>query len=155
MTDVRVLFVDVYVLRPRAAGWDVLCLRRGPGGRCPGAWESIHGHLLEGEAPVDAAVRELMEETGLGAERLYNISRVETFYLHRRDTVALIPVFCAIVSADAQARLSTEHAEAVWLDPDAAAARFVWPRERRALADALALLGAGDAGVVEDVLRVF
>ena len=155
MTDVRVLFVDVYVLRPRAAGWEVLCLRRGPGGRCPGAWESIHGHLLDGEAPADAAVRELQEETGLAAERLYNVSRVETFYLHRRDTVALIPVFCAMVGAGAEVRLSTEHAEAVWLEPAAAVERFVWPRERRALADALALFGGGDAGAVEDVLRVF
>ena len=155
MTDVRVLFVDVYVLRPRAGGWDVLGLRRGPHGRCPSAWESIHGHLNEGEAPADAAVRELREETGLAAERLYNVSRVETFYLHRRDTVALIPVFCAMVPAGAAVRLSDEHVEAVWLDPAAAAARFAWPRERRALADALALLGGGDAGAVEDVLRVF
>jgi dihydroneopterin triphosphate diphosphatase len=155
MTDVRVLFVDVYVLRPRAAGWEVLCLRRGPDGRCPGAWESIHGHLLEGEAPADAAVRELQEETGLSADRLYNVSRVETFYLHKRDTVALIPVFCALVGKGAEVRLSAEHTEATWLEPDAATARFVWPRERRALADALALLGGGDAGAVEDVLRVF
>src|SRR5262245_19407252 len=155
MTDVRVLFVDVYVLRPRAGGWEVLVLRRGPGGRCPGAWEAIHGHLNEGEIPADAAVRELAEETGLNADRLYNVSRVETFYLHRRDTVALIPVFCALVGAGAAVRLSAEHVEAVWLDPAAAAARFAWPRERRALADALALFGGGDAGAVEDVLRVF
>jgi hypothetical protein len=35
-----------------------------------------------------------------------------------------------------------------------AAARFAWPRERRALEDAVVLLGTGDAGPVEDVLRV-
>jgi len=154
MTDVRVLFVDVYVLRRREAGWEVLVLQRGAHGRCPGAWEGIHGHLDEGEAPADAARRELAEETGLLPERLYSLSRVETFYLHKRDTVALIPVFCALVGAGADVRLSAEHAEAVWLNPDAAAARFAWPRERRALADALQLLQGGDAGAVEDVLRV-
>ncbi len=154
MTDVRVLYVDVYVLRPAAAGWEVLVLRRGPGGRCPGAWEAIHGHLLADEPPVDAALRELAEETGLAPERLYNLSRVETFYVHARDAVALIPVFCAFVPARAAVRLSAEHVEAAWLTPEAAAARFAWPRERRALGDALALLGSGGAGPLEDVLRV-
>lgn len=154
MTDVRVLFVDVYVLRPARDGWQVLVLRRGPHGRCPGAWETIHGHLLPEEAPVDAALRELAEETGLAAKRLYNVSRVETFYLHARDTVALIPVFCAFVASGAEVRLSAEHEAAEWLVPEAAAARFAWPRERRALADVLALVGAGGAGPLEDVLRV-
>ena len=42
-----------------------------------------------------------------------------------------------------------------WLTPDAALDRFVWPRERVALRDILQLLRSGDAGAVEDVLRVF
>ncbi len=146
--------VDVYVLRPAAAGWEVLCLRRAPGDRSPGTWESVHGHVEEGEAPVAAAERELREETGLEAARLYNVSRVESFYLHRQDEIVLIPVFCAFVAAGAEARLSTEHDACEWLAPRAASERFSWPRERRALADALALLGRGDAGGLEDVLRV-
>ena len=146
--------VDVYVLRPAAGGWEVLCLRRAPGDRSPGTWESVHGHIEEGEAPVAAAVRELREETGLAAERLYNVSRVECFYLHRQDEIVLIPVFCAFVPAGAEPRLSREHDACAWLGPPAASERFAWPRERRALADALALLGRGDAGGLEDVLRV-
>jgi hypothetical protein len=50
--------------------------------------------------------------------------------------------------------LSEEHDAAEWLSPEVAAHRFAWPREARALADALALLGNGDAGGLEDVLRV-
>jgi dATP pyrophosphohydrolase len=103
---------------------------------------------------VEAALRELREETGLVAERLYNASRVESFYLHRRDLVALIPVFCALASAGAQVRLSAEHDRAEWLAPEEASRRFAWPRERRALADVLALFPRGDAGAVDDVLRV-
>ncbi len=154
MTDVRVLYVDVYALRPAAGGWEVLVLRRGPDGRCPHAWEAVHGHIQDGEAPADAAVRELAEETGLVPASLFNVSRVETFYLHARDTVALIPVFCAFVAADAAVRLSPEHEGAAWLGPEEAAARFAWPRERRALADILQLLGSGGAGPLDDVLRV-
>ncbi len=154
MTRVQVLYVDVYVLRPAADGWEALCLRRAPEVRCPGAWETIHGHLEEGERPAAAAERELREETGLVAERLYNLSRVEQFYVHRLDVVALIPVFVAFVGSGAEVRLSPEHDEVAWLEFGEAARRFAWPRERRALRDTFSLLRRGDAGGLEDVLRV-
>jgi hypothetical protein len=38
---------------------------------------------------------------------------------------------------------------------DEAKARFVWPRERSSLGEIVALLSTGNAGPVEDVLRVF
>jgi 8-oxo-dGTP pyrophosphatase MutT (NUDIX family) len=169
MTDTRVAIVDVYVFRighgqeegtvdpakrGPGLGPEVLALRRAPGLRSPGTWEAVHGHVLPGENPVDAAVRELEEETGLVPARLYNLSRVESFYLHRSDQVALIPAFCAVVAGDSPARLSEEHDRSEWLDPEEAGRRFFWPREKRALADALQLFGDGDAGGAEDVLRI-
>ncbi len=154
MTSIGVLYVDVYVLRPGTDSWDVLCLRRAADVRCPGAWETIHGHLEEGEAPAAAAERELREETGLVAERLYNLSRIEQFYVHRLDVVALIPVFVAFVASGTDVRLSPEHDEVAWLEFGEAARRFAWPRERRALRDTFSLLRRGDAGALEDVLRV-
>ena len=68
--------------------------------------------------------------------------------------VALIPSFCAIVPPDAVVTTSVEHDRSEWLNPDEAARRFFWPREKRALADVLQLFGTGDAGAAEDVLRV-
>ena len=154
MTSVRVSLVDVYVLRRGAEGLSCLVLRRAAGGRCPGSWETVHGHIEEGERPWQAAARELKEETGLAPERLYNLSRVEAFYQHREDEVALVPVFVAFVDPGAAVRLGPEHDAHDWLAPSAAGGRFAWPRERRALEDAVQLLGAGHAGAVEDVLRV-
>ncbi len=146
--------MDVYVLREAAGGLEALCLRRAAGMRCAGAWEAIHGHIGAGETPAGAARRELLEETGLVPERLYNLSRVEQFFVHRLDTVALIPVFVAFVGALAPVRLSAEHELAEWLAPEEATRRYAWPREARALGDAIALLGRGEAGALEDVLRV-
>jgi dATP pyrophosphohydrolase len=154
VTDVRAMIVDVYVLRVGARGPEVLVLRRSAGERCAGTWESVHGHVEGGEVPVAAALRELTEETGLVPQRFYNLSRVESFYLHARDTVALIPAFCAIVGADAAVTVSGEHDRGEWVGAEEAARRFAWPRERRALADALELFGSGGAGGVEDVLRI-
>ena len=154
MTAVRVSLVDVYVLRRGGQGLRCLVLRRAAGGRCPGSWETVHGHIEEGERPWEAAARELEEETGLEAARLYNLSRVEAFYQHREDEVALVPVFVAFVAPDTAVRLGPEHDAHEWLAPEDAGARFAWPRERRALEDAVQLLGSGDGGPVEDVLRV-
>jgi 8-oxo-dGTP pyrophosphatase MutT (NUDIX family) len=154
MTSVRVSLVDVYVLRGAGPSLECLVLRRAQGGRCPGSWEAVHGHIEPGETPTDAARRELAEETGLVPERLYNLSRVETFYQHRKDEVALVPVFAAFVTPDAAVRTGAEHDRHEWLPAANARRRFAWPREGRALDDIVALLGSGAAGAVEDVLRV-
>jgi 8-oxo-dGTP pyrophosphatase MutT (NUDIX family) len=154
MTSVRVSLVDVYVVRMAGTGLEYLALRRAPEGRCPGSWESVHGHIEPSELPAKAAARELAEETGLTSERLYNLSRVELFYQHRSNEVALVPVFVAFVSLEARVRLGPEHDAFEWLALEPARARYAWPRERRALEDIALLLGGGSAGPVDDVLRV-
>jgi dATP pyrophosphohydrolase len=157
VTGTAVRFVDVYVLRGTPADPAILVLRRSNAGRSPGTWEAVHGAIETGETAVQAALRELVEETGLAPERLYNASRVEAFYRHAQDEVALIPVFVALVARDAAVRVSMEHDAFEWLPPDAALARVTWPRMRRALEDTLALFGKGGGhwgGLLDDVLRV-
>ena len=154
MTAISVSIVDVYPVRQTTAGLELLVMRRSEGGRCAGSWEAVHGHIEPGERPVDAALRELREETGLAPASLYNLSRVESFYLHRSDELAMIPVFVALVDPAAVFQLGTEHDTAEWLDLTHAKTRLVWPRERRALEDIAVLLSQGHAGLLEDVLRI-
>jgi 8-oxo-dGTP pyrophosphatase MutT (NUDIX family) len=154
MTSVNVGTVDVYLISPDSAGWQVLTLQRAQHTRCPTAWETVHGRIEPGESPEQAAVREVREETGLDLQRLYNVM-VQPFYLHKLATVELAVVFAAFVRRTDSVVLGDEHMRHEWLSPEAALERFVWPRERQALRDALQLLRAGHAGPVEDVLRVF
>ncbi|HEY6109343.1 MAG TPA: NUDIX domain-containing protein [Gemmatimonadales bacterium] len=154
MTAIRVCFVDTFVLRPSGGEWEVLVLRRSARGRNPGSWETVHGTIEPGETPVQASLRELREETGLAPERFYNLSRIEGFYQHRTDELAIIPAFAAVVAAGAAPRLSEEHDAFVWLAPDEATRRFAWPRERRALDDVLSIVGVEGGGLLDDVLRV-
>ena len=44
----------------------ILAMRRSPGrDAAPGAWEAISGRIRSGEQPLEAAIREAREETGL------------------------------------------------------------------------------------------
>ena len=152
-TPVDVGVVDVYVVRPYRESWLVLVLQRSLTTRCPTAWETVHGRVEPGERPEDAALRELREETGLAAERLYNVT-VQPFYLHSFGAVQMAVVFAVFVREPASVILGPEHQQHAWLSVAEAAKRFVWPREREALGHVVTLLGSGDAGPVEDVLRV-
>ena len=152
MSSVEVGVVDVFVLHGKGKAWRVLTLRRTAGTRSPGSWETVHGHIERGETPVGAARRELREETGLVPERLYSIT-VNPFYLHRSGTVQLAVVFAAFVASD-EVQIGREHDAYEWLTPTQAAKRFSWPRDGDSLAQIRKLLEKGDAGVVEDVLRI-
>lgn len=151
--------VDVVVIAPRVDGhgrfraWRVLTLRRAAGTRCTGAWEIVHGRMEPGESAAHAAIRETREETGYDVQRLYSIT-VNPFYLPPIDTVDLAVVFAAVVDRAAVPVLGVEHDRAKWRSPARAQARLAWPRECEAVAHVVRLLAAGDAGHVEDVLRV-
>lgn len=54
---------------PQGGSIRLLATRRPPGKRFEGLWEWPGGKIEPGESPEDAACRELMEETGLRAER--------------------------------------------------------------------------------------
>ena len=151
--QVKVATVDVYVIRPLASGWRVLVLQRGHQTRCPGSWETVHGRIEAGERPEEAAVREVFEESGLRVARLYNIT-VQPFYLHADGIVTAAVVFAAFVDEPGEVLVGDEHVAFEWLSSKAAGERFVWPRSRSALRDIVSLLKHGDAGPVEDVLRV-
>ena len=151
MTQIAVGVVDVFVIRIVRGRWRVLVLRRSSG-RSPGSWETVHGKIEPGERPPDAARRELREETGLTDARLYSIT-VNPFYIHATGAVQLAVVFAVFVDTDT-VTLGVEHDTYEWLSPTAAHRRFTWPRESEALRHIQHLLKGGNAGLVEDVLRI-
>jgi type II secretory ATPase GspE/PulE/Tfp pilus assembly ATPase PilB-like protein/8-oxo-dGTP pyrophosphatase MutT (NUDIX family) len=154
MAQIEIGTVDVFVISPRSAGWRVLALQRVLATRCPGAWEPVHGHIEPGEEPEEAAIREVREETGLVVDRLYNAC-VQPFYLHKTHTLQLAIVFAAFVDDPATVVTGAEHQRAEWLSVEDALARFNFPAERQSLRTIVELLSTGNAGPVDDVMRIF
>lgn len=152
MTTVVPGVVEVAVIRRVGRAWRVLTLERAQGTRSPGAWEVIHGHIEKGETPVQAALREVREETGLVPERVYSIG-VNPFFLPRADAVQLAVAFAAVVT-DERFRLSAEHVRGRWAAFGTARTYLAWPRTHELLRQVAWMLRTGDAGVTEDVLLV-
>jgi type II secretory ATPase GspE/PulE/Tfp pilus assembly ATPase PilB-like protein/8-oxo-dGTP pyrophosphatase MutT (NUDIX family) len=146
--------VEVFVIQHRGGDWRVLALQRAADAKRPGSWETVYGKIDSGERAEDAAVRELTEETGLEVKALYNVT-VNSFYLHNKRTIEMCIVFAVFVADDADPTIGEEHQRFEWLPLDEACERYTWPREAHALREARRLLATGDAGPVEDVLRIF
>jgi type II secretory ATPase GspE/PulE/Tfp pilus assembly ATPase PilB-like protein/8-oxo-dGTP pyrophosphatase MutT (NUDIX family) len=153
VTKIKPGVIELFVIKHNDGDWRVLTLQRTMDGKRPGSWETVYGKIDAREKPEKAAQRELREETGMEAEALYNVT-VSSFYLHPSKTIQLCMTFAAFVSEDAHVVLSDEHQRFEWLSIEDACDRFTWPREAHALRDARHLLKNGDAGPVEDVLRI-
>jgi dATP pyrophosphohydrolase len=90
-----------------------------------GNWQMVSGRLEKGEKAWQAALREIKEETGLIPEKLYATDKVACFYEHQQNFINLVPVFFAIVPANAEVRLSpTEHDAFKWLTLNEAIEHF-------------------------------
>ena len=96
----------------------------------PGTWQGVTGKIELSETPYKTALRELMEETGLIANRLFTVDKVNTFYDSKRDTMNLIPVFGAIVNTT-DVKLSNEHTGFKWCSVDKAKKLITWDQQKK------------------------
>ena len=153
LTKITPKVIELFVIKHNGGDWRVLTLQRAPDGKRPNSWETVYGKIDARERPEKAAVRELREETGLEPLSLYNVT-VSSFYLHASSTIQMCITFAAFVPEDADVIIGEEHQRFEWLPIEEACERFTWPREAHALRDAHHLLSRGNAGPVEDVLRI-
>jgi len=96
--------------------------------------EGVSGGIEDGETAIEAAKRELLEETGLIADHLYSADFIETYFDARHDAIFMAPVFVAVVENEQNVKLSdTEHDQFKWLDVSQALGYLDFAGQRNAL----------------------
>lgn len=122
---------------PRQPGdLEILLIRRAAGRELAGLWQCVTGSIEPNERIVEAAVRELGEETGLAGdaiEALYDLDLTIGFHWPAADAILTEVAFAARVRPDAEPKLSAEHDGYRWVSPAEATAAVVWPTYRSAI----------------------
>ncbi|MEX2213339.1 MAG: NUDIX domain-containing protein [Phycisphaeraceae bacterium] len=144
MPSIRTDIIDVYVFRRDAhphgasSGIEFLQLHRATGA-LQGTWQTIMGHVHNGETGAQTALRELQEETGFGSPAapllgFWQLEEVNTFFLASHDSIVLSACFAVEVAPDSEPVLNEEHDASRWVRRDHADRAFTWPGQRNAIA---------------------
>jgi len=138
MPEVRADGIAVYVYRRVGAGVEFLqILRAKSTGEYQQTWQTVYGGVEKGESAVQAALRELLEETGLKPAAMWQVEFLETFYFMPHDYVLVMPVFAVEVAAEAAIVLGEEHDDFRWVPEAEIGKAFMWRTQREALAHVL------------------
>jgi 8-oxo-dGTP pyrophosphatase MutT (NUDIX family) len=129
--------VACWLFRTDADELRILLLHRAPGRIYPGIWQPVTGRLEAGERIVDGALREVVEETGIGTgaiDVLYGLDQVNIFHADHLDVIQAEAVFAASLRPGVEAVLSHEHDDQRWVTPAEATGMVLWPAYREAIA---------------------
>lgn len=159
MPDIRADGIAVYVYRRTPGGYEFLQIRRSAQtGEYQQSWQIVYGGVERAraadgtlgawkETAVQAALRELLEETGLTPIRLWQVEYLESFYFRPHDYVLLMPVFAAEVAPRAAVTLNAEHDAHRWTPHALLDSAFMWRTQREALHIILDVLQHGSAAM--------
>ena len=144
MTKVLVRVIDAYVYSYENNKLSFLLLKRSKTKIYEFLWQGVTGKIEKGELAWQAALRELKEETGLTAHKMFVADYVSKFYEKHGDRINLVPVF-GIEVKNKKVSLSEEHCNFKWLSFKEAHAKLTWNGQKKGLKVVHNMLNSKDA----------
>lgn len=97
----------------------------------PNVWQTVTGKIEEGETALQAAVREVGEETNLKIQKIWTLPYIATFFNHKKDHFSAAPVFGFLVDFQKNVDISDEHRGYEWLPLEIAMNKVVLPTHKK------------------------
>ena len=144
MTEVLVRVIDAYVYSYESNKLSFLLLKRSRKKIYEYLWQGVAGKIEKNELAWQAALRELKEETGLTAQRMFVADYVSKFYEKHGDRMNFVPVF-GIEVKNKKVLLSEEHCNFKWLSFKKAHAKLTWNGQKKGLKAVHSMLNSKDA----------
>ena len=132
MTNVTIRVIDCHVVYLKNNHPKFLMLKRSLDKIYGGTWQCVTGKIKPHEKPIESAIRELNEETGLNPLNKWSIDCVNQFYEAEFDRMNIIPVFGVEVDSMI-VKLSNEHSDYCWCNIDEAIELFTWDQQKNGL----------------------
>tara|TARA_X000001036_G_C20631988_1_gene787553 strand:+ start:466 stop:924 length:459 start_codon:yes stop_codon:yes gene_type:complete len=146
MTKVLVRVIDAYVYSYENNKLSFLLLKRSKTKIYEFLWQGVTGKIEKGELAWQAALRELKEETGLTAYKMFVADYVSKFYEKHGDRINLVPVF-GIEVINKKISLSEEHCNFKWLSFKKAHDKLTWDGQKKGLKVVYNMLNSKDARI--------
>ena len=144
MTEVLVRVIDAYVYSYESNKLSFLLLKRSRKKIYEYLWQGVAGKIEKNELAWQAALRELKEETGLTAQKMFVADYVSKFYEKHGDRMNFVPVF-GIEVKNKKVSLSEEHCNFKWLSFKKAHAKLTWNGQKKGLKAVHSMLNSKDA----------
>ena len=132
MTDIVVRVIDCHITYLGEDEPKFLMLKRSQQKIYPGIWQCVTGKIKPREKPIETAIRELKEETGLSPINKWTVDQVNHFYETEFDRMNLIPVFGVEVDS-LNVSLSDEHCDYKWCNIKESEELFTWTQQKNGL----------------------
>ena len=132
MSYVKIRVIDCHIAYYHQNKYLFLLLKRASNKIYPAIWQGVTGKINKNEIPYITALRELKEETGLKAKKIWTVDTVNTFYDAKNNTINLIPVFGVIVN-NKKIILSNEHVEYKWCNIKEAIKLLTWEQQKKGI----------------------
>lgn len=107
--------VDIVILVDNGKNYEVLSIKRGKD-PFKGMWANPGGNIDEGEIPIQAAIRELKEETGIkmSVENLIYVDKFDKEYRDPRNKTCISYAFVVILDRKPIAIAGDDAEECIW-----------------------------------------